>query len=116
MKFISTVVTTNPDQAGTPPPELYEAIGKLAAETGKEVLLDTGSMKSLGAMKVEKGNTIVDGPYTEAKEAVGGYAIFELPSEQAMFEYCEKFIELHRRLWPAWEGTVTVQQLMSMGP
>jgi len=115
MKFITTVVTTNPDKAGTPPPELLEAINRLGAETGS-VLRDTGGMKTLGEVKVENGNTVVDGPYTEAKEAVGGYAIFELPSEEAVFDYCRKFVDLHRKHWPAWEGTVTVQQLMSMGP
>lgn len=114
MKFMTTVVTTNPDKAGAPPPELFDAINKLGASVGS-VMKDTGGMKDLGAVKVQNHAMLVDGPYAEAKEAVGGYAIYELPSAEAVFEYCKQFADLHRKHWPAWEGTVTVQQLMSMG-
>lgn len=115
MKFIAMVTTTNPDKAGAPPPELFAAIDALGRKTGAP-LKDTGGMKSTGKLGVKGGQMIVDGPFTEAKEALGGYAVFELPSEADVFEYCRQFLELHRKHWPAWEGEVTVMQLMSMVP
>jgi hypothetical protein len=114
MKFLTMVVTTNPDKAGAPPPALFEAINALGAATGA-AMKDTGGMKDIGTVKVLNHDLVVDGPYTEAKEAIGGYAIYDLPDEKAVFDYCRKFLDLHRKHWPAWEGTVTVQQLMSMG-
>ncbi len=115
MKFLTMVVTTNPDKAGAPPPELFAAINELGASTGAS-MRDTGGMKDTGKVKVQGGQLIVDGPYTEAKEALGGYAIYELPTEAEVIEYCKKFLDLHRKHWPAWEGEVSVLKLMSMMP
>ncbi len=114
MKFISMVTTANPTEAGPPPPELMQAIMELGQSTGA-ALTDTGGMKDTGTVQVKSGDLIVDGPFSEAKEAVGGYAIYELPTSDDVVEYCKKFAELHRKHWPAWEGTITIQELVSMG-
>jgi hypothetical protein len=115
MKFLTVVTTSNPDQAGAPPPELFQAIMELGQATGT-ALKDSGGMKDIGVMKLENHDIHVDGPFAEAKEAVGGYAIYDLPSYDDIRAYCEKFLDLHRQHWPAWEGKVVVQQLMSMTP
>ena len=115
MKFLTMVTTSNPDKAGPPPPALFEAITQLGISTGA-ALKDTGGMKDTGKVRVESGQLVVDGPYTEAKEALGGYAIYELRSEADVVEYCKKFLDLHRKHWPAWEGEVTIQELVSYGP
>ena len=115
MKFLTMVTTTNPETAGAPPPALMQAIMDLGMSTGA-ALRDTGGMKDTGSVRVAAGDLIVDGPFAEAKEAVGGYAIYELPSEADIVEYCRKFADLHRRHWPQWEGRITIQELVAMGP
>jgi hypothetical protein len=116
MKFLTMVTTSNPDKAGPPPPELFQAIMELGMATGADKLKDTGGMKDAGSVKVKGGSLVVDGPFAEAKEAVGGYAIYELATEAEVVDYCRKFADLHRKHWPAWEGEITIQQLMPMAP
>lgn len=114
MKFFTMVTTSNPDKAGPPPPELMQAIMELGQSTGA-ALKDTGGMKDTGTVAVKSGDLIVDGPFSEAKEAVGGYAIYDLPTVDAVVDYCRKFADLHRKHWPAWEGKITIQELVPMG-
>ena len=113
MKFLTMVTTTNPDKAGPPPPALFQAINELGAVSAG--LKDTGGMKDTGKVKVQGGQLLVDGPYTEAKEAIGGYAIYELPTQADVFDDCKKFLELHRKHWPTWEGEVSVLELTNPG-
>ncbi len=115
MKFMTMVTTTNGDKAGPPPPALMQAIVELGMKAGPR-LKDTGGMKTMGLAKVEDGDLLVDGPYTEAKEAIGGYAIYELDSEADAIEWVRQFLELHRKHWPAWEGQVEIMQLITYGP
>ena len=51
------------------------------------------------------------GPFIETKEVIGGYAVFELPSKDAAVEEARKFMELHRKHWPGWEGETEVRQV-----
>jgi hypothetical protein len=51
------------------------------------------------------------GPFTEAKEVVGGYAIFELPSKKEAIEETVKFMQLHKDHWPGWEGETEVRPM-----
>jgi len=115
MKFLTMVTTSNPDKAGPPPPDLMQAIMQLGMSTGA-ALKDTGGMRDTGSVAVKGGNLVVDGPFAEAKEAIGGFAIYELPTEADVVEYCKKFADLHRKHWPAWEGQITIQELVPMGP
>jgi hypothetical protein len=55
--------------------------------------------------------TVTDGPFTEAKEIVGGYAQFELKSKQEAIEGAVRFMELHKKHWPGWEGETEVRQM-----
>jgi hypothetical protein len=68
---------------------------------------------ALGArVRLEKGRiTIIDGPFTEAKEILGGYAQFELGSKQEAIDAAVKFMELHRLHWPGWEGETEIRQM-----
>ena len=55
--------------------------------------------------------TVIDGPFTEAKEVVGGYAQFELKSKQEAVEGALRFMELHKKHWPGWEGETEIRQM-----
>jgi hypothetical protein len=80
----------------TPPtPELYAAMGKLIEEMTKAgVLLATGGLAPNPTRIKSSGGkiTVTDGPFTEAKEAVVGFALVEAKSK-------EEAIELSKRFW-----------------
>jgi hypothetical protein len=55
---------------------------------------------------------VIDGPFTEAKEVVGGYAQFELKSKEEAVEGALRFMELHKKHWPGWEGKTEIRQMV----
>jgi len=54
----------------------------------------------------------IDGPFSEAKEVVGGFAILEFKSKEEAIEGALQFMELHRKFWPGWEGETEVRQVL----
>ena len=54
---------------------------------------------------------VTDGPFTEAKEVVGGYAMCETATREKAIALATKFMELHRIHWPEFEGTAEVRPL-----
>jgi hypothetical protein len=54
---------------------------------------------------------VTDGPFAEAKEVVGGFAIFELKSKEEALESAKFFMELHQKHWPGWVGEMEVRQM-----
>jgi hypothetical protein len=52
-----------------------------------------------------------DGPFTEAKEIVGGFAVFDFKSKQDAIEGATQFMELHKNYWPGWEGETEIRQI-----
>ena len=59
--------------------------------------------------------TVTDGPFTEAKEVVGGFAIFDAPSKAHMLKWTERFMALHKTHMPGWEGECEVRQIAGAG-
>ena len=98
------------DYRGKPiPPGLNEAMGEFVGENMKNgKLVDTAGLKSTHkGKKVQlRGGKlrVVDGPFTEAKEVIGGYAIVEVDSDQEALDLATRFMELHRIHWPEFEG------------
>ena len=115
MRYMTIV--TGPEGA-VPPKALWDAIDKLGIEGTKD-----GSMLGFGGLtpsgdgvrvRISKGKLVVtDGPFTEAKEVIGGFAIFEYASKAAALEQARTFMELHIRLWPGWEGTCEVRAMQA---
>jgi hypothetical protein len=102
--------------SGPPPAALIEEIGRLGEEatrTGKMVSFGGLKPTSLGArMRITKGQIVTtDGPFTEAKEVIGGFSIFNLSSKEEALEEARKFTELHRVHWPKWEGEIEIRQM-----
>jgi hypothetical protein len=100
--------------SGPPPPELIEAIERLseeAAKSGKMVSFGGLTPTSTGArMRITNGKVItIDGPFTESKEVIGGFSIFNLASKEEALEEARKFTELHRVHWPQWEGEIEIR-------
>jgi hypothetical protein len=120
MRFMM-LVKGNENQ-GQPPQSLFEAIGKLGAEETKAGrMIETGGLypSAAGGARVRLSGgklTVTDGPFTEAKEVVGGFAVFELPSREAAVESARAFMELHKLHWPSWEGETEVRQIAEFAP
>ena len=98
MRFMSIV--KGPDADAPPSQELMDAIGKLAQEmVQKGVMLDMGGLlpTATGArIRLSGGKlTVTDGPFTEAKEVVGGYAIVKANSKAEAVEMGRRFMQLH---------------------
>jgi len=98
-----------------PSPELMEAMHKLAEREIKagRMIADGGLMPlAMGArVAVKKGKlAVTDGPFIEAKEMIGGFAIFELPTKEAAVASAVEFMQIHRDFMPGWEGTCEVRE------
>lgn len=102
--------------SGPPPAALMEAIEKLTEEEARKGrMLSFGGLKptSSGArMRLTNGKIITtDGPFTESKEVIGGFSIFNFASREEALEEARKFMELHRVHWPNWQGEVEIRQM-----
>lgn len=102
--------------SGPPPNGLIEEIGRLgeaAAKAGKMVSM--GGLRhssEAAAVSIKNGKlTVTDGPFAESKEVIGGFTIMELKSKAEAIEEARKFMELHRRLWPNWDGICEVRPM-----
>ena len=117
MRFMFIVKgSENLATSGPPPAALFEAIEKLGEEATRE-----GKMVSFGGLqptesgariRLVKGKLVTtDGPFTESKEVIGGFSIFNLASREEALEEALKFMELHRIHWPTWEGETEIRQM-----
>jgi hypothetical protein len=93
-----------------------EAIAKLSEESSKSAkILAAGGLAPTATsnrVRLTKGKvTVIDGPFAETREVVGGFAVFEVESKQEMIDATVKFMELHRDHWPGWEGETEVRQV-----
>jgi hypothetical protein len=101
------------------PQALMDAMGDFVTEGFKSgVLKDTAGLKSTAdGFRVRSGGNrlkVTDGPFTESKEVVGGYALVEVASREEALEIARQFMELHRVHWPAFEGECEVRPLEDM--
>ncbi len=94
MRFMM-MTKNDPNTPMTPPdPEMYAAMGKLIEEMAKAgVLLATGGLAPNPIQVVSNNGklTITDGPFTEAKEAVVGFALIEAKSKEEAIEFSRRF-------------------------
>src|SRR6187200_1002809 len=114
MRFMMLVKSA--ENSGPPPKELMDAIGKLAEEAVKAgTMVQSGGLAPTATssrVRLSRGQVrTIDGPFTEAKEIIGGYAIFDLKSMAEAVESAAAFMELHRQHWPGWEGETEVRQI-----
>jgi hypothetical protein len=112
MRFMYIVTSQQPMRG--PTPALAEAMHKLAdREIKAGRMLDNGGLMpvSMGAqVKITDGKvSVVDGPFVETKELIGGYAIFELRDKEEAVAAAREFMQLHLDHMPDWEGTCEVR-------
>ncbi len=86
------------DTPGTPPtPEMMERMGAFIEESFRNgTLIATGSLDP-NATKIEHRDgrfTLTDGPFTEAKEAIVGWALIEVGSKDEAIEQSKRFWDI----------------------
>jgi hypothetical protein len=96
MRFLTMVKSKEP--GGPPPAKLMEAIGKLGEQATRsgELVMTGGLLPSaMGArIRLSDGElAVIDGPFTEAKEIVGGFAIYEVESKEKAVEASLRFMK-----------------------
>ena len=119
MRFM--YIVKHPARSGNPTPELMEAMGKLAdREIKAGRMLDCGGLMPVqtGAqVRIADGKlSVIDGPFVEAKEVIGGYAVFELPGKEEALAAAKEFMQLHKDLMPGWEGVCELRAFASGPP
>jgi hypothetical protein len=98
MKFISIYKSSKPE--GVPPTQKeMEEMGKYVEKMLKSgvVLATEGCLPSALGAKLRLSNgkfTVTDGPFTEAKEIVGGFAVMQANSKAEMIEHVKDFMKL----------------------
>ena len=122
MRYMMIIKATKDSEAGIPPnPELIAAIGKLSSDAAArgELVMAGGLLPTSQGVRItaEKGKTLViDGPFAETRELVGGFAMFDLASKAAAIESGRQFMQLHADiLGPTFEGELEIRPMYEPG-
>lgn len=104
MRFLS-MIRIDETAAQAPSEQLMADMGQLIEElTRTGQLVSTAGLRptSEGArVRLRRGGqlSVVDGPFAETKEVVGGYAILEAPSLAEAIELTRRFLRVHGNDW-----------------
>ena len=121
MRYMMFIKHTEDYRTQEVPATLFKAMDEFVGANMKSgVLVDTAGLQptSAGVKIGLKGGKlkVTDGPFSESKEIVGGYAIVEAKSKEEAVELARQFMELHRIHWPAFEGECEVRPLEAFDP
>jgi len=98
MRFLGYTLADETSLPTEPPsPDLYERMGAFVEEAAKAgVIVATGGIAptAMGAkITLKEGEyTVLDGPFTEAKEIVGGWALLECRDLPEAVEWSKRFL------------------------
>ena len=116
MRFMMFIKHTRDYDGVEAPPALYGAMGEFVEENAKNgVFIDGAGLQPLAKgtrVRLAGGKiNVTDGPFSEAKEVVGGYALCECGTHEEAVALATKFMDLHRLHWPEFEGEAEVRPL-----
>ena len=113
MRFLSIwkAVETNVP----PTPEMMERMGQLIQEMTKsgELIATEGCLPSALGARVRKAGkklSVTDGPFTESKELIAGFALLEADSKEHAIEQCKRFMAV------AGDGECELRQIYAAPP
>ena len=113
MKFLSIYTTK---ETNTPPSqEMMDRMGKLIEDSMKsgELIATEGCLPSALGARVRLNNgkvTVTDGPFTESKELVAGFALLNASSKAEAIEQVKRFLAV------AGEGECEIRQVYEAPP
>jgi hypothetical protein len=116
MKYLMMIKHSENSRNEAIPQALNDAMGQFVGESMKKgILKDTAGLKPTSEgfrIRSSKNKlTVTDGPFTEAREVIGGYALVEVPSRDEAMKVARDFMELHRLHWPSFECECEVRPL-----
>ena len=123
MKYLTFIRHPESFRASPMPSAFMDAMGKFIQGSMKDgTLVETGGLRpSADGLRIRLANgkiTVTDGPFTESKEVIGGWAILKTDSKAEAVRIATEFMELHRKYWPEFEGESEVRPMFDpgMGP
>ncbi len=103
---------------GQPPPQrLMEEMDKLAKQelaAGRMIAQGGLYPTAMGGARIElrRGKVkVIDGPFAESKEVLGGYAIFDFATREEAIASAIQFMELHAKYAEGWEGVCEMRAM-----
>jgi len=119
MKFLMLIKHPESYRNEQIPQALMDAMGEFVTESMKSgVVKDTAGLKPTAeGFRVRSTGgqlRVTDGPFSETKEVVGGYALVEVASREEALKFARRFMDLHRVNWPAFQGECEVRPLEDM--
>ncbi|GGZ98924.1 YciI family protein [Streptomyces echinoruber] len=104
-RYLSLVrIDENNAPAEGPSPELMQRMDALLEEMTKAgVMLDTAGLTPSAQgtrVRYEGGEiSVTDGPFTESKEVIGGYALMQCKDRAEAIEWTKRFLKVHEEFW-----------------
>jgi len=104
MRFLS-MIRTDENSGQVPSQQLMADMGRLMEElTRTGQLVSTAGLRPTSEgvrMRLRRGGelSVTDGPFTETKEVIGGYAILEAQSKAEAIELTRRFLKVHGTEW-----------------
>jgi hypothetical protein len=121
MRYMLFIKHTQDYRGQTPTPALMKAMGEFVMPNIKsgKFIDAAGLMSTWRGKKVQlRGGKVrvVDGPFTESKEIIGGYTLVEAASDEEALELARTFVELHRVHAPGMEIECEMRPLQMGAP
>lgn len=109
------------EQQGVPPEGLMKAMDEYVARKLKDgTVVSTGGLAPSSAavrVRIEGGRIkVIDGPFAESKEVIGGYAVIAAKTREEAIRDTTEFMQLHVDHWPGWEGECELRELVFLAP
>ena len=121
MRYMMFIKHTEDYRMEEVPQSLFDAMGEFVGEAMKNgSIIDTAGLQPTvkgRRVRLSGGKlTVLDGPFTETKEVVGGYALVEAKSDDEALSLARRFMDLHRIHWPKFQGECELRPLENMEP
>ncbi|HEY1550806.1 MAG TPA: hypothetical protein VGG28_23415 [Kofleriaceae bacterium] len=120
MKYLAFIRSPEPQRQVPPPPGFFELMNKFVEKCRKDgSLVDTGGLLPSNdgfRIRIADGQmTVTDGPFSESKEIIGGWAVLQGRTKEDVMRVSMEFMELHRANWPGFEGESEVRPIFDPG-
>jgi hypothetical protein len=99
MRFLGYTLGDPAAPVPAPTPEVMTEMGRFVEEATKAgILLATGGLapaeEAIRVSLADGKYTVIDGPFTEAKELIGGWALMDVRDQDEAIEWTKRFLSV----------------------